>query len=162
MAHARTAPLAFALQVQHRLLIGAYANSAGQRHSAGRDMDVASETMELFRRHYSRSARLQQQDAAAAAPAGDSSAQLSSSSSSKEPGGGVDVQVTVLTQAHWPTQTLLELNLPSVSCSRVAAPPVLCRRQHAASCVLCMRARCFGLCAVCMTCSVCCELLNSC
>jgi hypothetical protein len=89
-----------------------------------RDMDVASETMELFRRHYSRYARLQQQDAAAAAPAGDSSTQPSSSSS-REPGGGVDVQVTVLTQAHWPTQTLLELNLPLVSGSCVGLHELL-------------------------------------
>jgi hypothetical protein len=80
--------------------------------------------MELFRRHYSKTTRLQQHDAAAA-PAGDSRAHhgSSSSSSSKEPGGGVDVQVTVLTQAHWPTQTLLELNLPTVSgwCAAAAA-----------------------------------------
>jgi hypothetical protein len=114
-------------------------------------MDVASETMELFRRHAAR----EQRNAAAAAlaaaeePAGqetpssssqqqqqqqqqqqDGSSiqqqqspsqvkqqqQAGSSSSSSSVGGGVDVVVTVLTQAHWPTQARLNLNLPSVSC----------------------------------------------
>lgn len=96
-----------------KLKAGCGGNFTANIEGMFRDMDVASETMELFRRHYSRTTRLQQQDAAAAAaPAGEGSAQ-GTSSSSKEPGGSVDVQVTVLTQAHWPTQTLLELNLPS-------------------------------------------------
>ncbi|KAF6264244.1 Cullin-domain-containing protein [Scenedesmus sp. NREL 46B-D3] len=95
-----------------KLKAGCGGNFTANIEGMFRDMDVASETMELFRRHHSRTTRLQQQDAAAAAPAGDSSGPPSSSSS-REPGGGVDVQVTVLTQAHWPTQTMLELNLPS-------------------------------------------------
>lgn len=61
-------------------------------------MDVATETMELFKRHHSRLSQQRQQ-------------QPDSSSH----GSGIDVAVTVLTQAHWPTQTLLQLNLPSVS-----------------------------------------------
>jgi hypothetical protein len=42
------------------------------------------------------------------------------------------VQVTVLTQAHWPTQTLLELNLPSVSGS--CMDPCYCCAAEASSC----------------------------
>lgn len=92
-------------------------------------MDVASETMDLFRRHCAREDRAadkdkqqqhrQQSEAAAPEPSGPVA--TSSNSSSSGSGGGVDVHVTVLTQAHWPTQTLLELNLPSVGYSACRA-----------------------------------------
>jgi hypothetical protein len=95
-------------------------------------MDVASETMELFRRHAAREQRNAAAAATAAEPAGQSSSspqqqqqQDASSIQQASPvkqqqqqqGGssGVDVTVTVLTQAHWPTQARLALNLPSVS-----------------------------------------------
>lgn len=95
-------------------------------------MDVASETMELFRRHAAREQRNAAATTAAAEPAGheqpsSSSQQQQEGSSIQQPspskhqgssgsvGSGVDVLVTVLTQAHWPTQARLALNLPSVS-----------------------------------------------
>ncbi|KAF8068312.1 CUL4A [Scenedesmus sp. PABB004] len=107
-----------------KLMISKLKASCGGNFTANiegmfRDMDVASETMELFRRHVSREGR-QAAAAAAVAAGGDASAGAGSSSGaaggSAAPGGGaggLEVQVTVLTQAHWPTQTLLELNLPA-------------------------------------------------
>eukprot|EP00878_Enallax_costatus_P001922 GHUV01002084.1.p1 GENE.GHUV01002084.1~~GHUV01002084.1.p1 ORF type:complete len:775 (+),score=225.89 GHUV01002084.1:456-2780(+) len=96
-----------------KLKTGCGGNFTANIEGMFRDMDVASETMDLFRRQYARDNRLaekqQQPGAAAPEPAGPAA----HTSSSSSPGSGIDVHVTVLTQAHWPTQTLLELNLPS-------------------------------------------------
>eukprot|EP00879_Flechtneria_rotunda_P031663 GHRR01034612.1.p1 GENE.GHRR01034612.1~~GHRR01034612.1.p1 ORF type:complete len:688 (+),score=269.23 GHRR01034612.1:951-3014(+) len=87
-----------------KLKAGCGGNFTANIEGMFRDMDVASETMELFQRHYNRVKRAsQQQDGST----DDAPASMSSVAS------GIDVQVTVLTQAHWPTQAMLELNLPT-------------------------------------------------
>lgn len=101
---------------------------------------MASETMELFRRHAAR----EQRNAAAAAAAEPAGQRPSSPQQQQQDGSsiqqaspvkqqqqqasssGVDVLVTVLTQAHWPTQARLALNLPSVSYAWPPGAALIC------------------------------------